>query len=397
MSIKPHQSITVADIFRQGLNEYLSRYNTLSAKAWKVVNNILNCRTGALGGHIYKCDNCDTITIMYNSCRDRHCPICQSTARALWVQKRINELVPVGYFHTVFTIPDSFNAFALRNKRVIYTIFFKSVSETLLTLGFDPQRLGAAIGFIAVLHTWGQNLIDHPHIHCIIPGGGIIDNGKEWKNSRKDFLFPDKVIASLFKKKFLHYFKEAIESKQIELHGTLKKYKDVKCYNDFISSQYDKDWVVYSKKPFSSAENVIKYLGRYTHRIAISNQRLIEIKDNKVFFWWKDYKDNGKQKIMNLDLVEFIRRFLLHILPDRYVRIRYYGILSNGKRVENIKRCLKLLGKDPEEHQYPTDIPSILKIIFGIDVTLCPNCKKGHTYHLKEILKEPKSKLSMAA
>jgi hypothetical protein len=397
MSNNLHQSITVADIFRQGLDRYLSRYNTLSAKAWKVVNNILNCRTAALGGHIYKCDNCDTVIISYNSCRDRHCPMCQSTARALWVQKRINELLPVGYFHTVFTIPDSFNAFALRNKKVVYTILFKSVSETLLTLGNDPQRLGAAIGFIAVLHTWGQNLMDHPHIHCIIPGGGITDNGKKWKSSRKDFLFPDKVIASLFKKKFLDYFKKAVETKQIELHGTLKKYEDVIYYRDFLSSQYKKEWVVYSKKPFSSTENVIKYIGRYTHRIAISNQRIIGIKDNKVSFWWKDYRDNEKQKIMILDLEEFIRRFLLHILPDGYVRIRYFGILSNGKRAENIKRCLKLFEKDPEEHQYPTDTLSILRIIFGVDATLCPNCKNGHSYHLKEILKEPKSKLSLAA
>ncbi len=396
MSTKSHKTITVADIFRQGLDRYLSRYNNLYAKEWKVVNNILNCRTQALGGHIYMCDNCDSITILYNSCRDRHCPICQSTARALWVQKRINELIPVGYFHTVFTIPDSFNAFALRNKKVVYNILFKSVSETLLTLGIDPKRLGAEIGFIAVLHTWGQNLMDHPHIHCIIPGGGIIDNGKKWKSSRKEFLFPDRVIASLFKKKFLHYFKESIKSKQIELHGTLKKYEDVNCYKDFISSQYNKDWVVYSKKPFSSAENVIKYIGRYTHRIAISNQRLIKIKDNRIYFWWKDYRDDGKKKIMSLDLVEFIRRFLLHILPDRYVRIRYYGILSNSKRAENIKLCLKLLGKDQEEYQYPTDILSILKII-GIDVTICPNCENGHLYHLKEILKEPKSKLPMAA
>ena len=397
MSSPSSKPVDLAMIIQKGLSSFIAKHQDLPGKHWKVVNNIMNCRTAALEGHVYKCDNCDQMTIVYNSCGDRHCPKCQGVARAVWVQKRVNELLPVGYFHTVFTIPDSFNPFALRNKKVMYDLLFKAVSETLLELGLDPQWLGAEIGFICVLHSWGQNLMDHPHIHVIIPGGGIKKDKKEWKYFSEKFLIPDKVMAKLFKGKFLHYFKQLVEKNQIQMHGILKKYKNISVFNHFKNAQYQKDWVVYTKEPFDTAEKVVKYLGKYTHRIAISNQRIISLKDGKVSFWWKDYKDNNRQKIMKLDIVEFIRRFLLHIFPHKYVRIRYFGILSNSNKTEKLTTCFRLLGERWEKQSVPLGVAACLLFIMNIDITLCPKCKTGHLKKVKEILKGPISQLDLAA
>ncbi|MCP4764206.1 MAG: IS91 family transposase [archaeon] len=391
------KSVDLADVLREGLSAFITKYKNLPGKHWKVVNNILNCRTSVLGGHVYKCDNCEYTSIAYNSCRDRHCPKCQSVARAVWVKKRVDELLPVGYYHVVFTIPDSFNPFALRNKKVMYDLLFKAVSETLLELGLDPKWLGAKIGFICILHSWGQNLMDHPHIHCIIPGGGIKKDKKEWKYFSDKYLMPDKVMAKLFKGKFLDYFKNAVTNKQIHLLGSLRKYKNSSNFNSFKDEQYQKEWVVFSKAPFGSAEKVIKYLGKYTNRIAISNQRIISLEDGMVSFWCKDYKDNNKQKIIKLDIVEFIRRFLLHILPNGYVRIRYFGILSNSNKNEKLTNCFNLLGERWEKQSSPQNASSCLLFIMNIDITLCPNCKTGHMFLYKEILKEPVTQLCLAA
>jgi hypothetical protein len=397
MSKESSSTIDLAGVIKEGLSAYIAKYGSPIAKQWKVINNIAHCRTSALGGRIYKCDSCSTTTIMYNSCRDRHCPKCQGVARAVWVQKRVNELLPVGYFHVVFTIPDSFNSFALRNKKRVYDILFQAVSETLLELGADSKWLGAQIGTICVLHTWGQNLMDHPHVHCIIPGGGIKNDKNEWKYFSDTFLIPDKVMAKLFKGKFLDYFCKAVESEQIELHGTLKQYTTPSHFKAFKKEQYRKEWVVYTKAPFDTAEKVIKYLGRYTNRIAISDHRIISLQDGKVSFWWKDYKDNKKQKIMTLDIVEFIRRFLLHVLPEQYVRIRYFGILSNSNKTEKLANCFLLLGKRIEEQPSYQSVESSLLLIMDIDITLCRMCQNGHYFLYKEILKEPTFQFDVAA
>ena len=397
MSNSTSSSIDLAGILKAGFPSYVARHGSPTAKQWKVINNVVSCRTSAFGGRIYKCDTCNITTVMYNSCRDRHCPKCQGVARAVWVQKRVNELLPVGYFHTVFTIPNSFNPFALQNKKVVYDLLFKAVSETLMELGIDPKWLGAQIGAICVLHTWGQNLMDHPHVHCIIPGGGIKNRKNEWKYFSDTFLIPNKVMAQLFKGKFLEYFSKAVESQQIELHGKLKPYKTPTYFKAFKQKQYKKEWVVYTKEPFDTAEKVIKYLGRYTNRIAISNHRIISLQDGKVSFWWKDYKDNKKLKIMKLDIVEFIRRFLLHVLPNQYVRIRYFGILSNSNKTEKLSECSLLLGKRIEKQPSYQSVESSLLLIMNIDITLCPMCQNGHYFLYKEILKEPAFQFDIAA
>jgi len=391
------QPVELADVVREGIGLYSTAYGVLPQKQSKVVNSILKCRTEALGGHSYKCDTCGHCTVTYNSCRDRHCPKCQGIARAVWVQKRVDELLPVGYFHTVFTIPDSFNPFALRNKKVVYNIFYRAVSETLLELGKDPRWLGAVIGFICVLHTWGQNLMDHLHIHCIIPCGGIRKDGKKWIKGNTTYLFPNKVMAALFKGKFIDYFKQAVTNREIKFIGVLHTYEEASCFDKFISQQYKKEWVVYAKQPFTTPDKVVKYLGSYTNRIAISNKRIIALEDDKVSFRWKDYKDNSKQKVMKLDIVEFIRRFLLHVLPDGYVRIRYFGILSNSNKTEKLKTCSLLLGKRMKKQPDYRSVVGSLLLIMNINITLCPMCGKGHCFLYKEILKEPSFQLDMAA
>ena len=387
--------IELADIIREGLPSYTSVYGNLPQKHWKVINNICQCRTEELGGHIFKCDVCDYQQITFNSCRDRHCPKCQGVARAAWVEQRTSELLPVGYFHIVFTIPRQFVGYDLTNKKELYGILFRSVSETLLDLGKDPRWLGAAIGFLAVLHSWGQQLLEHPHIHCVIPGGGIRLDGKKWVCFRNNYIFPVKVMAQVFRGKFLSYFTEAVESSRLCFPRGIKNTEDFK---SFLNEQWKKDWVVYAKKPFGSPQQVVKYLGRYTHRIAISNNRIVSQKDGRVTFRWKDYADGNKQKLMTLDTFEFLRRFFLHILPEGFVRIRYYGLLSNGKKTEKLEKCFQLLNKKYKKTElFGRDIAAVILAIFGKDITLCPKCGKGHFQKIKEILKKPNQAFRIAA
>lgn len=389
--------VELADIVLEGISRYKTVYGSLPPKHWKVVNNICRCRTEALGGHICKCDTCGHEAVTYNSCRDRHCPKCQGVARAVWIDRRMAELLPVGYFHVVFTVPDQFNKFAVRNKKVFYNILYRSVSETLLELGRDPRWLGGNIGCMAMLHSWGQNMLDHPHIHCVVPGGGIRLDGKKWVSFRNNYLFPTKVMAQLFRGKFLDYFTKAIERSKISLIGELHCYQNRETLQKFLKAQWSKDWVVYAKKPFGSPVKVVKYLGRYTHRIAISNKRIVSQSKGKVAFWWKDYADENKQKIMELDTVEFLRRFFLHVLPEGFVRIRYYGFLSNGNKTERLQKCFKLLNKKYKKKQNYSSIVTGIFAIIGIDITVCPQCHIGHFYQYKEIMKTPHEKLCLAA
>jgi hypothetical protein len=381
----------IADVFRTGFAPYEKTYGPLQPEQYKVANAIVQCRTSALGGHVDRCDHCHHERISYNSCRNRHCPKCQALARAQWVEQRMNDLLPVPYFHIVFTLPNQLNAFALRNKKAFYSLFFQAVSETLQAFARDPKHLGGEIGFFTILHTWGQNLLDHPHIHCVVPGGGLID-GTQWKSCKKGFIFPVKAMAALFKGKMLDYFKTAVAKSDIECFGTLEPFKDQKTFKILIDTLYQTDWVVYAKPPFAGPQAVLKYLGRYTHRVAIGNSRIVALSDKTVSFTWKDYADGNRQKTMTLSIVEFIRRFLLHVIPKGFVRIRHYGFLSNRGRKEKLERCMKILGKEPAALVDPDNANTsrhwydIVKHLTGNDPTICPVCRRGHMKTYRELL-----------
>lgn len=379
----------IADVLKQGFAEHEKTFGPLQPDHYKVVNAITACRSAALGGHIDRCDHCNHERISYNSCRNRHCPKCQALARANWVEQRMDDLLPVPYFHIVFTIPQQLNPFALRNKKTFYTIFFRAVSETLQTFAKNPKYLGGEIGFFTILHTWGQNLLDHPHIHCVVPGGAMV-HGNRWRHCRKGFIFPVKALAALFKGKMLDYFKQAVADHSIELHGSLEKYKLSETFSALLNTLYEISWVVYCKPPFAGPQAVLKYLGQYTHRIAISNRRIVAMNDKTVSFVWKDYAAGNKQKTMTLAIGEFIRRFLLHVVPNGFVRIRHYGFLSNRAKKDKLKLCSKILGnkpatEKPEEKDTSRHWYDIFIRLTGKDPTLCPVCANGHMKTYREI------------
>src|SRR6202030_752671 len=285
------------------------------------------CRTAALGGHIERCDRCDHQRICYNSCRDRHCPKCQSLARAQWLEDRRSELLDTQYFHVVFTVPQPIAAIALQNKANVYNILFRAASETLRTIAADPKHLGAQIGFFAVLHTWGQNLHHHPHLHCVLPGGGISPDRSRWIACRRQFLLPVKVLSRLFRAKFANYLRRAFHHGELVFHGQLQPLAQKHNFIAWLNRIVRCEWVVYAKPPFGGPQQVLKYLARYTHRVAIANRLLVALQDGHVSFRWKDYSHAGQSAIMTLQATEFIRRFLLHVLPRGFVKIRYFGFL----------------------------------------------------------------------
>lgn len=370
--------IEVGDIFRQYGSSYRQSYQLPSAML-KAMSSIERCRTAELGGHVDQCDSCGHLKISYNSCRNRHCPKCQGLAREKWLDNRKKDLLPVQYFHVVFTIPDDLNAIALRNQKEVYTILFKAASETLLELGQDAKYLGAQVGFISILHTWGQNLMDHPHLHCVVPGGGLSLDGTRWVSARNSFFIPVKVMSRLFRGKFLAYLKESYANGKLNMVGTVKLLDNPQIFQNLLYKLYEKEWVVYCKPPFGSPEQVLEYLGRYTHRIAISNNRITSMENGKITFRWRDYSDDNKNKLMTLDVFEFIRRFLLHILPDNFIKIRHYGILSNASRKTKLKKCQELLNVEEKVVQESTNKPweELYFELTGIDLRLCPCCEKG--------------------
>ena len=338
------------------------------------------CRTSLLGGHKDKCDSCGHIEISYNSCRNRHCPKCQFLKKEKWIEDRAEDLLPIQYFHVVFTIPAELNPLVLSNQKVMYNLLFRSVSETLMELGNDPKRLGARIGFMGILHTWGQNLMDHPHVHCVVTGGGLSPDGDHWVSCRKGFFIPVKVMSTLFRGKFLDYLKRNHESGDLVFPSIISHLREHDAFEGFRRQFYHKKWVVYCKPPFNGIEGVLQYLSRYTHRIAISNQRILKLEDGKVSFLWRDYSDGDKEKIMTLHASEFIRRFLLHVLPDRFVKIRHYGLLANRSRKNNIALCRELLGSSKiqiKDKDMPLTWQELLLKVSGIDLTKCPVCQKG--------------------
>jgi len=371
-------STTIADIFRVGYSDYVKKYGPQPLDVLKAVGAITSCRTEVMGGHRYQCDRCGSEMTLHNSCRNRNCPQCQAKDRICWVHDRIGELLPVGYFHAVFTVPDLLNQFALRNKKVFYRIMFRAVRETLLTLAKDDKRLGALVGFVAVLHTWGQTLFDHPHVHVIIPGGGLATKGK-WKACRKKFLFPVAVVRTMFRGKLMDYFLQAVKSGDIQLHGVLQRFENRHAFRELKDTLYRKNWVVYIKEPFASPQAVVKYLGQYTHRIAISNHRIISFKNGMVTFSWKDYADNYRRKTMTLSCVEFIRRFLLHVVPKGFMRIRHYGFLANRNRKTKLAQCRIFFRKSPpvKKNGKRTSWIEAFKALHGYDPRRCRECKLG--------------------
>ena len=306
--------IEVADIFNQYGLVYKKKHK-LPLQSLKAMSAIENCRTPTLGGHIDKCNECGNERNSYNSYRNRHCPKCQGLTQIKWLEKRKQELLPVKYFHLVFTIPSELNRLALVNQKVVYGILFKAASETILQLSSQEKHLGATPGIISILHTWGQNLMEHPNVHMLVTGSGIATDKKQLNKSKTNFYISVKVLSQVFRGKFLYYLKQAYRQKELKFKGEIERIKDTETFKEYLSILYKKQWVVYAKKPFGNAEKVLSYLGRYTHRIAISNHRIKKVEDNKVSFQWKDYTDKNKKKLMTVNAEEFIRRFLLHVLP----------------------------------------------------------------------------------
>jgi hypothetical protein len=349
-----------------------------------VLRKIAACRTAALGAHVDECvDGCGFARVSYNSCRDRHCPKCQGLERITWLNQRLARLLPVPYFHVVFTIPHELNPLALRNQAVVYSILFEAASKTLLELARDSKRLGADIGVTAVLHTWGQNLLLHPHLHCVVTGGGLAPDGSHWVAGRERYFLPVKVLGKLFRGKFLALLERARENDELKLVGSTAELAEPLPWGQLRDQLYRKDWVVYAKPPFGSAEKVFRYLGGYTHRVAISNHRIVAIKDGRVTFTIKDYKDGARKKIMTLDRVEFLRRFLLHVLPKRFVRIRHYGLCASRSVNTKLATAHRLLEPGPlAESTSHVATPAVessswwerLRDQTGMDVMACPHC-----------------------
>lgn len=367
--------LELADILRAHGPAYRARH-PVSPEQSKVMTSLVQCRTAMLGGHVDSCDGCGFVRISYNSCRDRHCPKCQASERAAWVDARLERLLPVEYFHVVFTLPEQLNPLILKNRRVLYTLLFKAVSETLLELTADPKRLGSQIGFTAVLHTWGQNLLFHPHLHCVVTGGGLSLDGNKWVPSREGYFLPVQVLSQLFRGKFLAKLKQLYQSGQLTLTGSIANMAQPRIFQQMLDQLYRKKWVVYAKPPFGGAEQVYRYLGRYTHRVAISNSRLISMQDGRIQFQYKDYADDQKNKRMTLSADEFLRRFLLHVLPKGFVRIRHYGLLASANVKTKLKRCQWLLG--PVTDAPKTEFGPLRKDLFREWMenrfTCCPRC-----------------------
>ena len=371
----------VADVFRSCGTQYLNDHGSSTTKDQRrVLNDLVACRTAALGSHIMQCDRCGHQQVSYCSCRNRHCPKCQGAARAAWLDARAADLLDVQYFHVVFTLPNKLGPIALQNKREVYAILFRAVSETLHAVARRPKHLGAEIGFLAILHTWGQTIHHHPHIHCVIPGGGLSPDGTRWISCRKGFFLPVRVLSRLFRSKFLYYLKNAYESRLLGFHGKLAHLGQKGEWKKFVRSLYKTDWVVYSKNPFGGPHQVLKYLARYTHRVAISNARLVSFEDGQVAFRWKDYASQSRERTMTLDAHEFIRRFLLHVLPSGFMRIRHYGFLANRCRRDKLALCKQLLRKplDSDVQADSTSEGGDDHERQSFQAQTCPVCKKGH-------------------
>lgn len=365
--------LEVADVLRRHGEVYRRAHaGHLGRVEKRVMSAIIACRTAALGGHIEACDDCGGTRIAYNSCRNRHCPKCQGAARTQWLADRQAELLPVPYFHVVFTMPAPIAAIAFQNKAAVYAILFSAAAQAMTTLAKNPRRLGAQIGVLAVLHTWGQTLTHHPHVHCVVPGGGLSPDGTRWISGRPNFFLAVKPLAQLFRRLFLERLQKAFDAGSLGFFGDLHHLADPNTFHAHLTKMRRTNWVVYAKKPFGGPSQVLAYLGRYTHRVAIANSRLVALGNDHVAFSWKDYRQNGATKIMKLTPDEFIRRFLLHALPDGFHRIRHFGFMANGHRAAKLALCRALLAKQadqPEQADKANSAPQA-----GITAPACPEC-----------------------
>lgn len=387
--------LEVADVFRRYGKAYRQQHGaSMSMAQRRVMTAIEVCRTAVLGGHLERCDQCGYERNAFNSCRDRHCPKCQSLARAQWIEDRQSELLECPYFHVVFTVPEEIGAIAYQNKEVAYGILFQATADTLKTIAADPQHLGAEIGFFAVLHSWGQTLQFHPHLHCVVPGGGLSPDGQRWISCRPNFFLPVRVLSRLFRRLFLEALQAAFDSGKLQFFHALEALRDRHTFVQLLERMKSCEWVVYAKRPFAGPQQVLDYVGRYTHRVAISNNRLLDIEDGHVTFQWKDYRDRDQVKTMTLPADEFIRRFLLHVLPDGFQRIRYFGFLANRYRKAKLEQCRRLLGMVTAVDL--SDAPAAAKDyreryeeLTGVSLHQCPQCRQGRMLVIEILPRSP--------
>ncbi len=387
-------ALEVADILRERGDAY-GETHRLSAQQQRVIDALVNCRTAALGGFKAECDHCGAVRIQYASCRNRHCPKCQTLSQTRWVERQCADLLDIDYWHVVFTLPHELNPVAQGNPALIYSLLFKAASRTLLEFGRNPRWLGGELGITMVLHTWGQNLGQHIHVHCIVTDGGLSPDGQRWLSpARKGFLFPTAALSKVFRGKYLDFLDTAHRDGELRLQvaGGGDDSREFECLKTALRSH---DWVVYTKAPFAGAEHVLAYLGRYTHKSAIANHRLVDYDGEHVRFRWRDYADGNKVKVMRLDADEFIRRFLLHVLPRGFTRLRHYGLLANRCRARKLALCRDLLGQPAPEPREPETTQEMMLRLTGIDITVCRQCGEGT---LRQILiLEPQPQAAMQA
>jgi putative transposase/transposase-like zinc-binding protein len=368
--------LELADLVRAHGDAY-RRTHRLAAVQHRALDAIETCRTAALGGHQETCDHCGAVRITYNSCRNRHCPKCQALPTARWLAARRADLLPIPYFHVVFTLPHDLNALAQGNPRVIYALLFRAAADTLLTFGRDARYLGGTIGVTAILHTWGQNLSQHLHLHCLVTGGALATDRSRWIAGRSSFLFPVHALSTVFRAKYLAGLQQAFDAGHLHFVGGTATLARRSAFMGFLGGLRTVDWIVYAKRPFAGPEQVLAYLGRYTHRVALSNDRLVALDDRAVRFRWKDYADHDRVKILTLPAVEFLRRFLLHVVPRGFMRIRHFGLLANRQRRATLARCRRLLGEASRDDTAPESTAELIKRLTGIDLARCPVCGEG--------------------
>ena len=374
--------VELADIFRT-YGESYRRTHRLPVSHLKVIEAVERCRTKALGGHLQQCDACGFERPAYNSCRNRHCPKCQSLAKVKWVDKQNSELLPTGYFHLVFTLPHELNPLILVNKKPLINILFQSVWQTLAQ--FARSRLGGSLGITAVLHTWDQTLLDHFHLHCLVPAGALSCDRTRWVPARQNFLFPVKALSRVFRAKFLDSLKKSFEENKLLFVGQIAPLADAESFGALLDGLRKKPWVVYAKKPFSSPAHVLDYLGRYTHRVALSNDRICSLQNGEVSFTYRDRNNQDRRKLMTLGAEEFIRRFLLHVIPKGFMRVPHYGFLANHRK-DSLSKCRQLMGLSPASPPpHPRSTDELMLALTGIDIHRCPRCLKGTLVWVSEL------------
>lgn len=374
---RERRRVELADIVRTH-GPAVRQAQRLTRGQHRALRAIAACRTAALGGHTEACDACGALRIAYNSCRNRHCPKCQTLAKERWLAARRADLLPIAYFHVVFTLPHALNALAQGNPRVLYTLLFQAATATLATFGDDPRHLGGELGVTAILHTWGQTLVQHLHLHCVVTGGALTRDGARWLPAKRGFLFPVRALARVFRGKYLDGLRQACARGELRFADSAAGLAEPAAFRQFLATLRTQDWVVYAKPPFGGPEQVLEYLGRYTHRVAISNERLVSVDQGVVRFRWKDSVRGNRRKTMALPAQEFLRRFLLHVLPGGFVRIRHFGLLANRGHTAKLARCRALLAAlPPPVPAEPEPVAALMLRLTGLDIEQCPVCQQG--------------------